>query len=134
MRKKLVVLAMVALITLVVATPALAGHGGPGGNGNGGGGQPQLFALVGTITAIGSDTITVEVVDGSRLVWPYIEPEQELTVHVTTSTSYFEWYVDGRVPITFDAVEVGDSTSIHGTVAGDVFTADWVTVDVPCVP
>ena len=56
---------------LVVATPALAGRGGPGGNGNGGGGRPQLFALVGTITAIDIDnnTITVQVVDGNRFVF-----------------------------------------------------------------
>ena len=132
MRKKLAILAMVALITLVVATPALAGRGGPGGNGNGGGGRAQLFALVGTIKAVGGDTITVQVVDGSRLVWPYIG--QELTVQVTGNTSFYEWYPDGRVPITFDKVKVDDSTSIHGTVAGNVFIADWVTVDVPCVP
>jgi len=89
---------------------------------------------VGTITAIDIDnnTITVQVVDGNRFVWPYIE--QELTVQVTGNTSFFEWYPDGRVPITFADVEVGDSTSIHGTVAGDVCTADWVTVGVPCVP
>jgi len=130
MRKKLVILAMVALITLVAVTPVLARRGGPGGSG--GGGQPQLFALVGTITAIGSDTITVEVVDGNRLVWLYIG--QELTVQVTGNTSFFEWHSDGRVPITFADVVVGDSASIHGTVASDVFTADWVTVDVPCVP
>ncbi|MBL7064334.1 MAG: hypothetical protein ISS49_09060 [Anaerolineae bacterium] len=58
MRKKLAILAMVALITLVVATPALARRGGSGGSG--GGGRQQLFTLVGTITAIGNDTITVQ--------------------------------------------------------------------------
>ena len=129
MRKRLVILTMVALITLVAATPALAGHGGPGGNG--GGGSRPLFALVGTITAIGSDTITVQVVDGNRFVEPYIGGE--LTVQLTGSTNYFEWDPDGRLPIDFDEVEVGDTTSIHGTVADDVFTADRVTVGVLCV-
>ena len=131
MRKKLVILAMVALITLVAVTPVLARRGGPGGSG--GGGQPQLFALVGTITAIGSDTITVQVVDGNRFVWPYIGQGLTLTVQVTDSTRFFEWTPDGRVPITLADVAESDTTSIHGTVANDVFTANWVTVDVPCV-
>ena len=130
MRKRLVILTMVALITLVAATPALARRGGPGGNG-GGGGRP-LFALVGTIAAIGENTITVEVADGSRLVWPYTGGE--LTVQLTNSTGYFEWYPDGREPIPFEDVAEGDTASIHGTVDGDVFTADRVIVDVPCVP
>jgi len=119
---------MVALITLVAATPALARRGGPGGNG-GGGGRP-LFALVGTITAIGSDTITVQVVDGNRFVEPYIG--DVLTVQLTDSTGYFEWDPDGRLPIDFEDVTVGDTTSIHGTVVDGDFIADRVIVDVPC--
>jgi len=120
---------MVALITLVAATPALARRGGPGGNG-GGGGRP-LFALVGTIAAIGENTITVEVADGNRFVVPYIG--EELTVQWTNSTGFFEWDPDGRVPIAFEDVTVGDTTSIHGTVADNVFTADRVIVGVLCV-
>ena len=131
MRKRLVILTMVALVTLVAATPALARGGGHGGNGGGGGGRP-LFALVGTIAAIGENTITVDVVDGNRFVVPYIGGE--LTVQLTNSTGFFEWTPDGREPIAFEDVTVGDTTSIHGTVADNVFTADRVTVDVPCVP
>ncbi len=129
MRKRLVILTMVTLVTLVAVTPVLAGHGGPGGNG-GGGGRP-LFALVGTITVIGDNTITVQVVDGNRFVEPYIPGE--LTVQLTGSTNYFEWDPDGRLPIDLEDVALGDTTSIHGTVADDVFTADRVTVGVLCV-
>ena len=111
---------------LVVVTPALAGPDQSQSSRRG----RQLFALVGTITAITDNTVTVEVVDGNRFVWPYIG--QELTVQVTDSTRFFEWTPDGRVPITFAGVAVGDTTGIHGAVANDVFTANWVTVDVPC--
>jgi hypothetical protein len=129
MKKKLVILAMVALIALGTASTAMAGASQGQGSKHG----RQLFALVGTITAIGSDTITVQVVDGNRFVWPYIGQGLTLTVQVTDSTRFFEWTPDGRVPITLADVAESDTTSIHGTVANDVFTANWVTVDVPCV-
>ena len=127
MRKKLVILAIVALITLVAVTPALARHGGPGGNG--GGGRPQRFSLVGIITAIGSDTITVQTLN-NRFAG------QVLTVQVTDSTSFMRWTPTGSVPTTFDAVAVDDSTNIKGTVIDEVFVASRVMVDVPlyCYP
>ena len=132
MRKKLVVLIIVALIALVAVVPALAAGNGNGGSGNGnrgsghghggpGGKDQQSFTIGGYITAIGNDTITVRTVN-DRLAM----------VQVTTSTSFFRWTPDGRVPITFDDVETGDSINIKGTVDGDVFTADVVTVDVVC--
>ena len=125
MRKKLVVLAMVALLALVAVTPALAaGNRGPGGKGG-----PQFFSVLGDISDVGSDTITVVVEDGSRLVWPYIG--EELTVYVTTSTAFYRWTDEGRVPIDFDDVEEGDTTNIHGTVTNGKFTADRVTVSPP---
>jgi hypothetical protein len=36
------------------------------------------------------------------------------------------------VPILFGDVQMGNATSIEGTVREGVFTALWVTVDVPC--
>lgn len=123
MKKKLVFLALVTLIALVTATPVLAGRG----RGRGGGQQP--FALVGNITAIGDYTITVQALN-DRFAG------QTLTVQVTDSTSFFEWTPDGRVPIDFDDVAVGDSTNIKGTMADGGFIASQVTVDVPlyCYP
>jgi hypothetical protein len=129
MRKKLVIWAMVALVALVTVTPALAAGNGHEGNG---GSHQQFFSVLGTITAIGADTITVEVVDGSRLVWSCVDEDDELTVNVTGSTLYYERTADGLDPIEFGDVEVGNTTNIHGTVAEDgdftAFTADWVTV------
>jgi hypothetical protein len=66
MRKKLVVLAMVALIALVTVTPALASRSGVNSS------SPQRFYVLGTITAIDGDTFTLQVLEGSRLVWPHI--------------------------------------------------------------
>jgi hypothetical protein len=122
MRKKLVVLAMVALVALVTATPGLAS-----GNGVNGGSYRQFFSVLGTITAIDGDTITVQVLEGSRLVWPYIG--QALTVQMTPTTLYYKWTPDGLLSITFSDVKVGNTTNIHGTVAEDGdFTAGRVTV------
>ena len=127
MRKKLVVLIIVVLIALVAVVPALAagngnrnrgsghGHGGPGGR------DQQDFTIGGEITDIdigddGNGTITVE--NDSRIV----------TVQVTNSTSFFMCTSDSPEPITFEDVVKGDWINIKGTVDGDVFTADRVTV------
>ncbi len=156
MKKRWTLLILVVLATLVAAAPALAaGPGGPGGqqqqgdqyqqaNQNQQGnqnqhrnqvGEPQLnnrqmFSLTGTITALGTDSITVLVRNGNRLVKPYIG--QELLVQVTGATRYRQWTADGCIPITFKDLGVGDATSIQGTVSEEVFTAARVTVDVPC--
>mgnify|MGYP003574755591 CR=1 FL=1 len=122
MRKKLAILAMVALVALVAVTPALASA-----NGVNGASRQQFFAVLGTITAIDGDTVTVQVLEGSRLVWPYIG--QALTVQVTPATLYYVWTPAGLASITFGDVQVGDKTNIHGTVAEDGdFTASRVIV------
>jgi hypothetical protein len=139
MKKRWTLLIFVVLATLIAATPALAA--GPGNQNRQENehryqvGQPlpsnqQVFTLTGTITAIGTDSITVLVHNGNRLIKPYIG--QELVVQVTENTRYRQWTPDGCVPITFEDLEVGDATSIQGTVSEEVFTAARVTVDVPC--
>ena len=121
MRKKLVILAMFALFALVTITPALASGDGVKDS------NPQQFSVLGTITATGDDTITIQVLEGSRLVWPNIG--QALTVQMTPATLYFEETPDGREAIELVDVEEGDTTNIHGTVAEDGgFTADRVIV------
>jgi len=137
MSRKLAVLAMAVLVLLVAATPSLAAgggpHGGPGGRGQGGqGGEDgrSLFALVGTITDIGEDTITVQVVEGNWFVWPYVG--ETLAIQVTVDTLFYRWTPEGRVPITVTDISGGDLASIHGTVTADgAFIADWVTVGIP---
>jgi hypothetical protein len=131
MKRKLIIVAMVTLL-LATAAPAWAAGGGEG---NRGGDQVrhqqarQPFALVGTITALGTDTITVEVQSGNRQVKPYIG--QDLTILVTGSTSYLHWTSAGSVPITFADLGVGNSTNISGVLSGSTFTATRVTIDVP---
>jgi len=139
MKKRWMLLILVVLTTLIAATPALAA--GPGNQNRQENqhrykvGEPQLhngqiFALTGTITALGTDSITVLVQNGNRLVKPYIG--QELVVQVTDNTRYRQWTPEGCIPIAFEDLEVGDATSIQGTVSEEVFTAARVTVDVPC--
>ena len=120
MKKKLAILGLLTLITLATATPALAGRG----PGRGGVGGDQPFSLVGTITAVGSDSIIVQAVN-NRFAG------QVLTVQLTSSTHFFEWTPDGRVPSTFGAVAVGDSANVKGTMADGVYVAVQVIVDVP---
>lgn len=119
MRKKLAIWAMVALVVLVTVTPALASTSGVSA------GSHQQFSALGTITDVDGDTITIQVLEGSRLIWPYIG--QALTVQVMPATLYYEWTPNGLVSITLADLEVGDRTNIHGTVAEDgVFTAGRV--------
>jgi hypothetical protein len=153
MKKRWTLLILVVLATLIAAAPALAA--GPGNQNQKGNqyqqanqnqqgsqnqhrhqvGEPQphngqIFTLTGTITVIGTDSITVLVRNGNRLIKPYIG--QELVVQVTESTRYRQWTPEGCVPITFEDLEVGDTASMEGTASEEVFTAARVTVDVPC--
>jgi hypothetical protein len=136
MKRKLAVLLLVALVALIAATPALAAGRSRGNERQyGEGGSPerrqiqQYFSLVGVITALDGDTITVEVYHGNRIIRPYIGGE--LTIKLTSSTRYRQWTSDGCIPISFDDLEVGGTTSIQGTVSGGAFIADRITVDVP---
>lgn len=141
MKMRLTLVILVVLAMLVAASPALAA--GPANqnrhenqNRNKIGGQPEilpgkpLFTLTGTITALGSDSITVLVHNGNRFVKPYMG--QELVVLVTEGTRYREYTPEGCVPIGFGDLKVGDTTSIQGTVSDGTFAALRVTVDAPC--
>jgi len=102
----------------------------------GDGGQPdplpgtQFFTLTGTIAVLGIDSISVMVHNGNRFIKPYVG--QEVVVAVTGDTVYRRYTPDGCVPIGFEDLEVGDSVSVTGTVSEGAFTAQRVTVDVPC--
>ena len=138
MKKRWMLLILVVLAMTIAATPALAaGSGSQNRQGNQHryelGPQPNnryAFALTGTITAIGTDSITVLVHNGNRLVKPYIG--QEVVVQVVDNTRYRQWTPEGCIPIAFEDLEVGDTTSIQGTVSEEVFIAARVTIDVPC--
>ena len=141
MRKRLSFVILLALAALLAATPALAagsslGKGDPFQYRNRIRNQPagpnggQLFTLTGVITDLGSDTITVLIYNGNRLVQPYVGTE--LVVQVTESTRYLQWSPDGCSPISFDDLEVDHTTSMQGMVSDGAFLADRVTMDVPC--
>jgi hypothetical protein len=141
MNKRWTLLILAVLLVLVAASPALAA--GPAHqnrheiqNRNKAGvdvgtmpGRP-LFALTGTVASVGADSITVLVYNGNRFVKPYFG--QELVVLVTENTRYWQWTPEGCVPIGFGDVQVGDTTSMQGLVSDETFTAQRVTVDVPC--
>ena len=149
MRKQIVLLTVAVILILTIASPALAaGKGqGPGqapgsGQEQGAGhryqrteqNQPELpgrqyFALVGVISGLSSDAITVEIHNGNRFVKPYVG--EALTVQLDSSTVYQRWTPEGCVPIGFGEITIGDTTSIHGSVSEGDFLAERVTVDVP---
>lgn len=129
------------LLVLVAASPAMAA--GPANQnrheeqnrnkmGTDCGTMPgkTLFALTGTVSALGADSITVLVYNGNRFVKPYFG--QELVVLVTEDTRYWQWTPDGHLPIGLGDVQVGDTTSMRGLVTDGTFTAVRVTIDVPC--
>ena len=91
----------------------------------------QVFSLVGEVTALDGDelTITVQVHSGSKLVKSYIGKELTFT---TDATTLFLLYGHAKgVQVTFADVEVGDSISVSGNIVNDLFVAKRVTVDVP---
>ncbi len=120
MKKYLVVLTMVLTLTLVAVTPAMAGVNQRRGGGHG---KQQDFALVGTVTAIGNDTITVQAVN-DRFAG------QSITVKVTGDTRFVRWTPDGGVPATFDDLNMDDSVNVKGTIADGTFFASRVMMDV----
>jgi hypothetical protein len=143
--KKMLVLLVVLMLTFAMVIPAAAGNG-PGGGGNGGGsgtgpgtGQEQqgtrgTFAITGTIAAIGTNTVTINVSRGNKLVQPYLGTQ--VTVTVTSGTRYL--YKDGTTITTigFADLKVGQPVSVNGILANNVWTVSRITVgaSLSCLP
>ncbi len=131
--KKTLVLLLVLIFAFAAVFPAYASGDGPG-SGQGQKGPSGTFALTGTIAAIGTNTVTVQVIRGNNLVKPYIGTQ--LTVTVTASTRYL--FKDGTTctPITFADLKVGDPVSANGTVANGIWTTKRITVGASlcCLP
>lgn len=132
--KKLFVLLAVFALAFAAVTPAFAAGQGPGQGQGSQKGPRGTFALVGTISAIGSNTVTVQVIRGNNLVKPYIG--QQLTVTVTAATRYLFKNGTTSTPITFADLKVGDPVSANGAVANGVWTAKRITVgaSLSCLP
>jgi len=132
--KKLFVLLAVFALAFAAVTPAFAAGKGPGGGQGSQKGPRGTFALVGTISAIGSNTVTVQVIRGNNLVKPYIGTP--VTVTVSSATRYL--YRDGATTttISFADLKVGQPVSVNGTLANSVWIATRITVgaSLSCLP
>jgi len=147
MQKKLIVVTLVVLVALFTVTPVLAAGpqmGRSEAQGQGvrqpvdpgrriGKGQ-QIFALVGTITALDLDarTLVVQVDKSNRTAGLYAG--QEVTVYTTETTRILQWTESGGESIGFADLVVGESVSVNGTVVEGQLVARRVTQGAPCVP
>ena len=140
--KKIFVLMLVLALMAITVVPAFAAGNPPAGNGRGGGGgtgkgSNAPFALVGTIASLDSAerAITVTVVRGNKLVKMFIG--QTLTIQATEATRFLLRNPDNTAtPITFADLVVGQSVSVNGQLANNVWTAGRITVgaDLTCLP
>lgn len=110
----------IALVLLVGATVPAFAASEPSGRGN------APFTLSGTITAIQGTTVTVHVLAGNYLVHPYLG--QDLTLQTTEATRFLLRTPTGCVVITLADLAVGQSVSVQGTLADEVWTATRITV------
>lgn len=113
--KKMLPFMLALALTFALFTPALAA-----GKGN------SPFALVGKITAIDTESVTVQVVSGNAQVKAYIG--QTVTIKTTAATLFR--FTDGSITtvIKFSDLKVGDAVSAGGTLTGGVWTATRITV------
>ncbi len=118
MKKSLVVLMVVALL-LVSAAPALAARGFPP--------QPPIrkqgggFTLVGTITAIDGEVVTVQVLGGNPIARPYVG--QAVALQTTVDTRFLQVTDEGTLVIALTDLAVGQNVSAQGKLVNGV----WVT-------
>ena len=126
--KKFVVFTLVIALLALAVTPALALSGSTNNyqnsiNGNGGTGTAVnnagqgFFAVAGTITALGTDTVTLTVVAGSKLVHDYIG--QDITLQTTEDTRFLLAcsYVAPEVAVVTDDTDTTDCTANPVTFA-----------------
>jgi hypothetical protein len=146
--KKIIVLLAVLALTFAVNTPASANGNGSGGKGPGKGSGTGLFSgtnqiqqgqngavtITGTIAAIGTDNVTINVVGGNKLVQPYLGTP--LNLAVTSNTSFL--LRDGTTVtiIALMDLKVGQAVSANVTVINNIWTASRITVgaSLTCLP
>jgi hypothetical protein len=149
--RKLLILAVVALAALSIVPAALAGNG-PGdgtgsgtcpgtgtGTGPGAGSGSQAggarYAVNGTVTAIGADSLTITVKSGNRAVRKSVG--NTVVLAITADTLLYERNADRTlVNATLADFAAGDRVTSVGTVdlsvaADPVFTAYRVTLRPP---
>jgi hypothetical protein len=131
--KKITVLFIVIVLSFALVVPALAQGKGPhagGGNGIATGFTQQKsggqFTMVGTITTIGTNTVTINVISGNKLAEP--NKGSAVTVAVTAQTRYL--FTNGltTTTISFSDLNVGQPVSVSGTLVNNIWTASRITV------
>jgi hypothetical protein len=129
--KKFAVLLAVLVMVFAFTIPAAANGFGPGGgmgSGSGVGSQGSRGALVivGTITNLGTNSVTIDVVRGSRLGQTYLGT----TVTATVSPQTLFFYRDGTTitQISFGDLLVGQQVSVSGIVTNNVWMINRITV------
>ncbi len=128
--KKIAVLFAVLVMLFAFTIPAAANGFGPGG-GMGSGttqGQPGgrgTFVIVGTITNLGTNSVTLNVLRGNRLGQTYIGTL--VTVNVTPQTLFFSRIGTTISQISFADLKVGQQVSINGIIANSVWTVYRIT-------
>lgn len=153
--KKWIVLFVVVVLTVVIIVPAFAKGNGPFGGGNGGGtsgittgygiltgsgtgfaqqGSQSIFIMEGTISAIGTDSVTIDVYRGNKLVQPYLGTQ--VTVTVTTLTRYLLRNGTTTTVISLSDLSIGQPVSVYGTLADNIWTTSRITVGAAllCLP
>jgi hypothetical protein len=114
------------------------GGNGYVGSGSGNGlaqqGTRGVFTMSGTIAAIGTSTVTIDVLHGNKLVQPYLGTQ--VIVTVTSLTRYLS--KDGTTTTTIGLadLQVGQQVSAYGTVANNIWTISRITVgaSLSCLP
>jgi hypothetical protein len=120
--KKMLVLLVVLMLAFAVVLPAAA-KSGPRGT----------FAIAGTITSIGTNSVTVKVVCANTLVKSYVGTQVTLTVNPKT---VYNLTNGTTIKIGFADLKVGQNVSVGGTVADGTWTVARITVgaSLVCVP
>jgi len=115
----------------------LGGNGSVGsvsGNGLGQHGARGIFTMSGTIAAIDTSTVTINVLHGNKLVQPYLGTQ--VIVTVTSQTRYLSRDGTTTTTIGFAYLQVGQKVSVQGTVANSAWTVSRITVGalLSCLP
>jgi hypothetical protein len=129
--KKIGILFAVLVLAFAFTFPAAANGFGPGGRMGSGNTQGQpggrgTFVIVGTITDLGTNSVTIDVLRGNRLGQTYIGTQVTLTV--TPQTLFFSRNGTTITQVSFTDLKVGQQVSVNGTIANSVWTVYRITV------
>jgi hypothetical protein len=129
--KKIFILFVVLVMVFAFAIPAAANGFGPGG-GMGSGttqGQPGgrgTYVIVGTITNLGTNSVSINVVRGNRLGQATIGTQ--VTLNITPQTLFFSRSGTTITQISFADLKVDDQVSVNGIVSNNDWTVYRITV------